>query len=845
MEPIVSLESSVQQLDKQAEDYLSQKKYSEAIAVCQQALKIQPNLKSYKTLGLAFQSQGQLETSLQCYVKALEIQPDDTEVYHNIASIYAQKKQWQDAIIIYQVALRLEPSFCKDNPSLFQFLLNFDQLEKVIDAILNSKEIDVQTISSQDYITFGEELEKQQKTQLAIVCYRQALKREPKLLKAYQKLGNLLRKKKQWLAAVKVYQKGLEFFPNYCWFYNHLGKIFVELKQWKRSVKSYKKSIEINPDFCWSYYQLGQALIQLNQWKKAKKIYIYLVDNQPDFQPAYFKLIEILMHLEKPEEAIRIYNKINQQNNNIEFYFNLGKFLIKYQKCQEAIKVYRHMIGLYSTCWWYFHTLGDLFRQLNCWNEAILAYTKAIKLNPNSDYSYKNLGDSLEKQSRFSEAIAAYQKAAEINSCSYYFIVIGKILIQQHQYQAAIPYFIEALREQPDNLEIYAELSKILEKQGMFQEYLDCKGLAIVPKVWLSLYLKLPDNLWVNTETHNTRIQYSSIYSATEVQLKPPKTIDSNIHVNFSRVKVKSTEAFVASILDGRAWYSSVSSAVITSENQLVSNLSTGCGELFWGLKNIPNLLKIEGNVLFLSVKFGLVYYHWFFDILARIDLILRSSIDFNNIDKIIVNRYQTSYEKETIKILGIPEDKIIESCKFPYIKASNLIVPSPLPGPLELKTPKWSINFLRNSFLPHNNFRHSNQKRIYISRKKSNSRKVINEEEVIKFLNKFDVESVRLESMTIKEQVSCMRNAEVVIAPHGSGLTNLIFCSPATKVIEFVVPSYPVICYWELSSMCNLEYYYLIGEPLNKASSTIDFGEDICVNLQSLATIIQLAGIA
>lgn len=91
MEPIVSLEFSVQQLDQQAEDYLSQKKYSEAIAVCQQALKIQPNLKSYKTLGLAFQSQGQLETSLQCYIKALEIKPDDAEVYHNIASIYAQK----------------------------------------------------------------------------------------------------------------------------------------------------------------------------------------------------------------------------------------------------------------------------------------------------------------------------------------------------------------------------------------------------------------------------------------------------------------------------------------------------------------------------------------------------------------------------------------------------------------------------------------------------------------------------------------------------------------------------------------------------------------------------------
>ncbi|WP_442935781.1 glycosyltransferase family 61 protein [Nostoc sp.] len=61
--------------------------------------------------------------------------------------------------------------------------------------------------------------------------------------------------------------------------------------------------------------------------------------------------------------------------------------------------------------------------------------------------------------------------------------------------------------------------------------------------------------------------------------------------------------------------------------------------------------------------------------------------------------------------------------------------------------------------------------------------------------------------------QAKTLSNAEVIVAPHGAGLTNLIFCSQGTKVIEIFSPHYLNLTYWGLSNLMKLDYYYIISE--------------------------------
>lgn len=48
-----------------------------------------------------------------------------------------------------------------------------------------------------------------------------------------------------------------------------------------------------------------------------------------------------------------------------------------------------------------------------------------------------------------------------------------------------------------------------------------------------------------------------------------------------------------------------------------------------------------------------------------------------------------------------------------------------------------------------------------------------------------YELLNIRLENLTLKEQIRCFSNATIVIAQHGAGLANVIWMKPGSRVIE------------------------------------------------------------
>ena len=63
----------------------------------------------------------------------------------------------------------------------------------------------------------------------------------------------------------------------------------------------------------------------------------------------------------------------------------------------------------------------------------------------------------------------------------------------------------------------------------------------------------------------------------------------------------------------------------------------------------------------------------------------------------------------------------------------------------------------------------------------------MINSDELLLALKGW--ETVTLENMTIKEQFKTFAEATHILAAHGAGLVNLLWCYPNTKVIEIQDP--------------------------------------------------------
>jgi len=92
------------------EQLAQQGKLEEAIAAFQQVALQQPTAPEYLNLGRLFLQQHRLEESLNCYQKALEIQPEQADAYSNLATLLIQEGLLNEVIACYHQVFKSDSS---------------------------------------------------------------------------------------------------------------------------------------------------------------------------------------------------------------------------------------------------------------------------------------------------------------------------------------------------------------------------------------------------------------------------------------------------------------------------------------------------------------------------------------------------------------------------------------------------------------------------------------------------------------------------------------------------------------------------------------------------------------
>jgi len=204
-------------------------------------------------------------------------------------------------------------------------------------------------------------------------------------------------------------------------------------------------------------------------------------------------------------------------------------------------------------------------------------------------------------------------------------------------------------------------------------------------------------------------------------------------------------------------------------------------------------------------------YYTWMGEVLSKFYLLMKSG-HWKKIDHFLVADIAYNYQREVFKAFGIL-NKVLTIKMLKDIKTINareiMVVPT------NKILPKWGCDALQKCF---SLFKLSDAiqrdwqdyKRIYVSREDARFRKVINEDEVVSFLNKYGFKKVVLSTLDVATQVYLFRNAEVVAGPHGSAFTNIASCRKGAKIVEFFSTEYAHSTYWEMSNYLGLIYGYI-----------------------------------
>ena len=112
--------------------------------------------------------------------------------------------------------------------------------------------------------------------------------------------------------------------------------------------------------------------------------------------------------------------------------------------------------------------------------------------------------------------------------------------------------------------------------------------------------------------------------------------------------------------------------------------------------------------------------------------------------------------------------------------------------------------------------------KKFFISRQNCGARNLINESDVAKKLKEYGYKMVDLNDMDILKQIRIFSRADTIISPTGSGLTNMVFCNPGTKIIE-ISPVYNFdyenslkFRFSQIANFLNLEYHRILADPVH-----------------------------
>lgn len=286
----------------------------------------------------------------------------------------------------------------------------------------------------------------------------------------------------------------------------------------------------------------------------------------------------------------------------------------------------------------------------------------------------------------------------------------------------------------------------------------------------------------------------------------------------------------------------------------------------------INNPQHVSGrNIVFNGVGRASNYYHWIGEQMPRLAL-MKKYIDLSEVDNILVFvKQEVSFIEDSVKTL------------FPEFKGKIVQVLG------HSASSDQAYFFVQQGLAERSKETESHQKKSYpfrasigsiidlcelfdskadqiiepksshpeiavISRDKAEQRFWLNEQEVVDAIGE-NAQKVYSEDLSFREQISIFNNATTIIAQHGAGLANSIFCKPGSRVIEVTSRSHARRA-WDFGKLAiarGLEYHVVVidavlDDPFVNTQVPAErippcYASDLYASEEAIRFLVQLCG--
>jgi hypothetical protein len=192
-----------------------------------------------------------------------------------------------------------------------------------------------------------------------------------------------------------------------------------------------------------------------------------------------------------------------------------------------------------------------------------------------------------------------------------------------------------------------------------------------------------------------------------------------------------------------------------------------------------------------------------------------------------------------TLEHIGLPERMICRTvCDGETLEVECLILPWSVHGEFNYHS---CVGGFFDTVSRHVAAAPTTPRRVYIDRRATPARRLLNEDELVGHLESAGFVAVRPEELGFADQVRLFRSADMIVAPHGAGITNIGYCRPGTAILEIFTDAHVNWCFRTLAALRRLRYDCVVGRDVGLSSPQRTASGDWVVSVDHVRGAVEL----
>jgi tetratricopeptide (TPR) repeat protein len=446
------------------------------------------------------------ERKIECLKKVLEKSPGNILAKTQMAGIYYESKQYDEAARLYQEIMETGET----QPLLERLLAVHQKQDRVDDALSVYVNLLQMSKDPQEFQKFLQYLDKHKSNAEAEKFLRERRKDFPVSFQSAIDLflANLYTQMKDWSRAALSYEKAVKSGVKDPDILYNIAASYQQSDNTDQAIQALERYLKASPQDMRSWMQLGALQEKKGDLQDARETYETVLAKNSKNEDAIVRLVALLEKTKDKQGLESTYEKLTQmQPKNKVAHFNLAMLYYDAQKWEKAASEFKDVIDLDSKDIESRKHLLDIYRKTKNSAAEVETLQGLVQLdNDNLDY-YKALFAIYDDKKDYKSMASMLQKGVEQNPDS----------VQLHQYllyallkvddkKNAVKELEQLIRLQPKEKEhllraanLYESLGQITEAQKMLERYLK---LDPKNKEAQDNYMRLTKKLMENKKSH-------------------------------------------------------------------------------------------------------------------------------------------------------------------------------------------------------------------------------------------------------------------------------------------------------------------------------------------------------